>query len=201
MRAILCLVLCFSLSACLTTGKRGNDTALAVYDLGLPQEKTAVSSRLTATAIEVRAPLWLDTMGIDYRLLYADPARLREYGRARWAGPPTQLIQQRLSGQARVLPAGQGRSNCLLRLEITEFSQLFDTPERSRGVLHGHVELLDKMRVRIAERRIVLQKPAATPDSRGAVGALSAVVEQLLSDLLAWEKSLSGEKRAAACAL
>lgn len=198
MRLLISLFLSLALSACLTNGKRGNESAPAIYDLGAPA-KMPLSGPLTATAIEVRAPLWLDTMGIDYRLLYADSARLREYGRARWAGPPTQLIERRLAQRLGSLPAGQGRSSCLLRLEISEFSQLFDTPERSRGVLRGQVNLLDKARSVLASREIFIEKNAPSADSAGGVIALTATVEQLSVDLPAWEKSLRADQRTADC--
>lgn len=199
MRSILCLLLCLTLSACLTNGKRGNDTALAIYDLGIPDTKTGFSSTLTATVIEVRAPLWLDTMGIDYRLGYVDSARLLEYSQARWAGPPTQLIQQRLAQQLGMLPVGQGRTNCILRLDISEFSQYFDTPQSSRGLLFGHVQLLDKNRSRIVEREVVIEKVSPSPDSRGGVTALTAAVEQLASDLANPEKFFSEAQKISHC--
>lgn len=191
MRWLLSLLLCGLLSACFTAGKRGGDSALAVYDFGPAPTSLLAASRKQPMALEVRAPLWFDSLGIDYRLAYVDVARLREYARARWAGPPAQMIQQRLMQQLDYSISGQGQARCLVRVEITEFSQLFASPESSKGVLQGRVVLLDQSRRQLAELDLRIEKMAISQDARGGVSALTATVEQLAADLLAWEKSQS----------
>jgi len=188
MRWLLTLLTCFLVSACFTAGKRGGDSPLAVYDFGSAPTRLLAAPRKQPLALEVRAPLWFDSLGIDYRLAYVDPARLREYARARWAGPPAQMIQQRLMQQLDYAMSGQGQTRCVLRIEITEFSQVFATPENSKGVLQGRAVLLDQSRRQVAELDLKIEKSAASQDARGGVGALSATVEQLAADLLAWEK-------------
>jgi ABC-type uncharacterized transport system auxiliary subunit len=188
MRWLVTLFLCFLLSACFTAGKRGGDSAMAVYDFGTAPASLLAAPRKEALALEVRAPLWFDSQGIDYRLAYVDAARLREYARARWAGPPAQMIQQRLMQQLDYSMSGQGQVRCLVRVEITEFSQVFLAKESSKGVLQGRAILLDRSRRQVAELDLKIEKPAASQDARGGVGALSAAVEQLAADLLAWEK-------------
>ena len=180
------IVFCLLMSACLTTGKRGNEAVPLTYDLGLTETKKPASPVLTATTLEVRAPLWLDTMGIDYRLLYAEPARLREYARSRWVGPPSQLLQQRLAARTGLLLPGQAGGRCLLRLELLEFAQWFDHPQASRVVMHGRLQWLDRQRAILAEREVRLEQAAETPDARGAVKGLAAVVEQLALELPSW---------------
>ena len=191
MRRLLILLLCGLLSACFTAGKRGGDSALAVYDFGPAATSLLAAPRKQPMALEVRAPLWFDSLGIDYRLAYVDVARLREYARARWAGPPAQMIQQRLMQQLDYSISGQGQARCVVRLEITEFSQLFASPESSKGVLQGRVVLLDQSRRQLAELDLRIEKMAISQDARGGVSALTATVEQLAADLLAWEKSQS----------
>ncbi len=198
MRCLLLLSICVLLPGCFTAGKRGENT-LAVYDLGLSPVRLIEAERKQPIAIEVRAPLWFDAMGIEYRLAYADVSRLREYGRARWVGPPAQLIQQRLMQQLGLSMAGQGQSNCLLRVEITEFSQVFISPESSKGVLQGRVQWLDRSRKQIAERTLNIEKAAPSQDSRGGVSALQATTEQLAIDLLTWEKQLPAAGKAGVC--
>jgi len=198
MRWLLSLSICVSLAGCFTAGKRGENTS-AVYDLGLSPVRLIEAERKQPMAIEVRAPLWFDALGIEYRLAYADASRLREYARARWAGPPAQLIQQRLMQQLGLSMAGQGQSNCLLRVEITEFSQVFTSPESSKGVLQGRVQWLDRSRKQIAERILNIEKTAPSPDSRGGVSALQASTEQLAIDLLAWEKQLLAAGNTSVC--
>lgn len=191
MRRLLSLLLCGLLSACFTAGKRGGDSALAVYDFGPAATSLLAAPRKQPMALEVRAPLWFDSLGIDYRLAYVDVARLREYARARWAGPPAQMIQQRLMQQLDYSISGQGQARCVVRLEITEFSQLFASPESSKGVLQGRVVLLDQSRRQLAKLDLRIEKMAISQDARGGVSALTATVEQLAADLLAWEKSQS----------
>lgn len=199
MRWLASVLLSLCLSACFTTGKRGGDTPLAIYDFGPPLSSLLSVPRKQPLALEVRAPLWFDSLGIDYRLAYVDASRLREYARARWAGPPAQLIQQRLSQQLGYVAAGQGQTRCLVRLEITEFSQVFAAADSSRGGLQGRALLLDRSRRQVAELAISLEKPASSADARGGVEALTHTVEQLAIDLLAWEKRLAEGEAARAC--
>jgi ABC-type uncharacterized transport system auxiliary subunit len=188
MRWLLILLFCCLLSACFTAGKRGGDSPLAIYDFGTAPPSLLATPRKQPLALEVRAPLWFDSQGIDYRLAYVDVARLREYARARWAGPPAQMIQQRLMQQLDYSISGQGQARCVVRVEITEFSQVFITPESSKGVLQGRATLLDRSRRQVAELDLKIEKSAVSQDARGGVGALSSAVEQLAADLLAWEK-------------
>ena len=191
MRLVLSTLLCLLLTACFTAGKRGGEQSLAIYDLGLFSAPSGDKpSRIQPMAIEVRAPLWFDSMGIEYRLAYVDKARLREYGRARWAGPPAQLIQQRLVQQLGFVPHGQSRTRCVLRVDVTEFSQVFESSEVSRGVLQGRLQWLDRNRSRIAEREINLSSQSPSADARGGVTALSGTVEQLTVTIMNWESEL-----------
>ena len=190
MRWLLALLFCFLVSGCFTAGKRGGDTALAVYDFGPASASLLAAPRMQPLALEVRAPLWFDSLGVDYRLAYVDAARLREYARTRWAGPPAQMIQQRLMQKLDYSLSGQGQTRCVLRIEITEFSQVFASQESSRGVLQGRAVLLDQSRRQVAELGLDIKKSATSQDARGGVAALSATVAQLATDLLAWEKGL-----------
>lgn len=188
MRWLTGLIGCLLLAGCFTAGKRGGDAPLAIYDFGPPAASLLTAPRRTPLALEVRAPLWFDSMGIDYRLAYVDAARLREYARARWAGPPAQLLQQRLTQQLDLSPSGQGQARCLLRLEVTEFSQIFSSAKQSRGIVQGRAVLLDRARRTLAEMPVNLERPAETPDARGGVGALILVADQLAADLAVWER-------------
>lgn len=185
---LLLLLISLALAGCFTAGRRGGDAPLAIYDLGAAGAPRAAGLRSVPMALEVRAPLWFDALGIDYRLNYAEPTRLREYARARWAGPPAQLIQLRLGRELDLLPAGQGRAACVLRVEIEEFSQVFETPANSRGVVRGRVQWLDRGRLRLAERRIDIEKPAGSADAQGGVAALGAAVGELSTTIAAWER-------------
>lgn len=199
MRRMLAVLLCLTLTGCFTAGKRGGDSAMAIYDFGPQPARLAVVARTQPMALEVRAPLWFDSLGIDYRLAYVDAARLREYARARWAGPPAQLIQQYLMQRLEMSMAGQAQARCLMRVEITEFSQVFQTAEASRAVLQGKAMLFDRSRRQLAELPIAIEVPAPSQDARGGVAALSASVVRLADDLGHWEASLKAAGNPGGC--
>ena len=191
MRRLALLLLCFSLAACFTAGTRG-ETRIAVYDLGLPGRIDAPVRKMPM-AVEVRAPLWFDSLGIGYRLTYAEPARLREYARARWAGPPAHLHQHKLVRELGLVAAGQGRTSCVLRVDITEFSQVFETPTVSRAVLQGRIQWLDRSRTRLVEQNFAFTQAADTADSKGGVSALTATLAQLTKAVADWESEFVGQ--------
>jgi len=197
MRLFSGLLLVLMLAGCFTAGKRG-EVALAIYDLG-PSAAAAEKPSALSLAIEVRAPLWFDSLGINYRLLYAEPARLREYARARWAGLPASLIQQRLTRELGLISSGQGRTACLLRIDIAEFSQVFDSPAVSRGVLTGRAQWLDRSRSKLAEREINIGIAAGESNSRAGVAALTAAVVELTAMLRSWEGELLADSQLATC--
>lgn len=199
MRRLVVLFLVLALGACFTSGKRGAERGLAVYDLGAPATRLVEEERKSPIAVEVRAPLWMDSLSVNYRLGYADPARLREYSQVRWAGPPTKLVQQHLMQQLGLSNSGQVGARCVVLVEINEFSQIFDSPGHSKGVLQGRALWLDQSRRQLAELTLAIESVAVSQDSRGGVRALQATVEQLTADLLAWEKRLAAGGKIRPC--
>jgi ABC-type uncharacterized transport system auxiliary subunit len=191
------VLFCLALSACVTAGKRGGDAAMAVYDLGTPASRQGET--VLPLAVEVRAPYWFDSLGIEYRLDYAEPGRLRDYSQARWVAPPAMLVQQRLVQQLGLVPQGQGGGKCLLRVDIDEFSQIFDTPDSSRGTLQARLALLDGGRNALAERTLKIDKSAPSQDSRGGVAALGETVDQLAGELGNWRGELLAGGRLKTC--
>lgn len=201
MRWLAVILVATLLAGCFTSGKRGSERGLMVHDLGLQPPLLVVDGqRRGSLAIEVRAPLWMDSLGINYRLSYADASQLREYARSRWAGPPAQLIEQRLMQQLDLVPSGQARGKCLLRLELAEFSQVFASPADSAGLLQGRVFWLDPQRRPLAEKRLIISQTAASADAQGGVAALQRSVEQLANELLAWEQELLAGGQTKPCA-
>ena len=71
MRRSMIAACCLLLAACYSTGKQGGDSALNVYDFGPPLLQSPANPLRSELALEVRAPLWMDSMGIEFRLLYA----------------------------------------------------------------------------------------------------------------------------------
>jgi len=199
MQRLITIVVCLGLVSCYGTGKHGGDAALAVYDFGQPVREASLSGWRGKLAVEVRAPLWIDSPSIGYRLAYSEPKRLREYTQSRWVGPPAQLVQQRLVRQLGMIPVGLGGTRCVLRIDIDEFSQVFETPTSSRGVIQARAQLLDRSRTSLVFQELNIEIPAPSADARGGVAALTAAVDQLEADLLAWERQLTGNSKAAAC--
>ena len=199
MRHLLIVACCLLVAACYSAGRKGGDSALAIYDLGPPEVRTEGVPKRRELALEVRAPLWMDSMGIEYRLAYDEPARLRDYTRARWAGPPAQLIQQRLVRKLGMRPSGQGRTRCVLRIDVDVFAQIFDDPGTSRGHLQGRAQLLDSTRALLTFYEFTIEKAAPSPDSRGGVAALTGAVDQLAHELVVWEDSARNDGQGAAC--
>ncbi len=186
------------LAGCVTPGKRGGDVTQAVYDLESSGRKPTMV-RTQPLALEVRAPAWFDGLGIDYRLAYADSARLREYALARWAGPPAQMIQWRLMRDLGASAHGQVRAACLMRLELEEFSQVFDSATQSRGVLRARVQWLDRQRNVLDEWGLDVSVPAPTPDVAGGVFALRAAVDRLAEQISQREQASLAARRLSAC--
>jgi hypothetical protein len=86
-----------------------------------------------------------------------------------------------------------------LRIEVDEFSQVFDTATSSRGVLQGRLIVLDRQRGRQATEDVKIEMPAASADVSGGVAALIATVDQLAVQLPGWTESLRRSGRSAAC--
>ena len=189
-----CFVLLAALLLSACVGGAGNSVPSVTYDFGLPVARLAVGGTWPGLSLEVRSQSWFDSTNVDYRLAYADPLTRRQYVGSRWAGAPAQLIAQRLRQQLGVLSAtANSATDCLIRVELQEFSQVFDSPQSSRGVLTASVSLIDGKRRVVAERLAVIEKPAVSADASGGVQALVAASTEfgrLLSDwLLELEKN------------
>jgi len=189
MNRILILLAVFFLNACVGGAK--NVSPAVVYDFGLPATRLVTDGKWSRLALEVKSPPWFDSLNVDYRLAYDDPLKQREYAGSRWAGAPGVLLAQRLRQQLGTVSAtGNLAADCLIRVELQEFSQVFDSPQQSRGVLQGSVSLIDAKRQLIAERQIAIHQPSLTADAQGGVNALVAASAELGQQLADWIASL-----------
>lgn len=174
------------------------------YDFG-PGATAALPTPLASlpplVLAEVDASSALDGSAVLYRLAYADAHELRPYALARWSAPPAQLVRQRLReqlGQARpVLDLGDsaalarsaGTTSRVLRVELEEFSQLFDSPTQSSGLLRLRVTLLENTpggEKLLAQRHIVRREPAPSADASGGVRALAAATDAAAAEISQW---------------
>lgn len=167
----------------------------ASYDLGPARDHAAAGPVIAATLLvpEFAAPAWLDGPGIVYRLDYDNAARPQSYTLSRWSAPPAALLTHRLRG--RFAPALRGivtgahgaRADYALRVELEDFSQSFEAPDRSRVAVRVRASLVDVAgRTLVAQRAFAIERPAPSPDARGAVAALGEAGDELIEHLLAW---------------
>lgn len=171
--------------------------AIVTYDFGLPHENAPDQTAHIAGQWEVSpvtAPSWLDSPAILYRLAYHNAARLDPYADSRWAAPPAALITLRLrqalsttGDTPNVNPAQQNGAPNRLRVDLEEFSQVFDAPQSSRVLLRAHVSLTQKNeQIPLRERTFTLERQAQTPDAAGATSALRQTSDEFIDAVLNW---------------
>ncbi len=170
---------------------------LAVYDFGPGATQPQVTQRMALAPLllsEVEAASALDSTAVLYRLAYADAQQLRPYAQARWSMPPAQLLRQRLReslGQQRsVLAPGDALApgTLVLRLELEEFSQLFESTQRSAGLVRVRATLSrsgSPARV-LAQTSFVQQQPGRSADAAGGVQALAQASDAVILHIAQW---------------
>jgi len=206
-RLALVLTITGVLGGCAITDK---PVRAAVYDFGpgARATETPAATLPPLTLAEVEANPALDSTAVVYRLAYSDVQQLRPYAQARWSMPPAQLMRQRLRahlGQQRaVLSPGEGvvlgskaasaePGVRLLRVELEEFSQVFESAAESSGLLRLRATVVlptpagEKL---LAQRLFALQRPAPSADAAGGVRALTAAADAAVQELGQWLQQL-----------
>jgi len=191
LRAALLLLLAL-LSGC-AIGPQARQ-GMANYDFGLPRSDKDAHPRLQQDLLiaEVTAPAWMDNSNIYYRLDYQDALRPRAYALSHWVMPPAALLGQRLradiarASKAGVFaPADGVRAEYTLRLDLEEFSQVFDAATNSHAVLRLRATLMRKRDV-VAQQDFDIERAAATPNAEGGVRALIAASDAAGEKLVDW---------------
>jgi cholesterol transport system auxiliary component len=159
----------------------------------------ATGSPLVLGDVEVSGSL--EGSAMVYRLAYADPHQLRPYAFARWSAPPGQLVRQRLrehlgrdrpvidSPAATALARRAGQAPRVLRVELEEFSHVFDTEKESRGFVRLRCTVLENTAAGerlLAQRSFSVERPAPTADASGGVRALTAALDAAAQDIAGW---------------
>ena len=174
-----------------------------MYDFGpiAPSEAPGAATRLPLLLPEIETGGILESTSLLYRLGYEDAHQLRAYAYARWSAPPAQLVRQRLqdvlgreravldSAAASALARRGGTPPPVLRVELEEFSHVFDSPTESRGVLRLRCTLLENTaggERLVAQRSFLLQRPSPSADPAGGVRALTAATDAAAQDIAAW---------------
>ncbi len=165
----------------------------AVYDFGpvavLAAPPTPAAGKPALALADVEAAPALDNPAVLYRLGYADALQLRPYTLARWSMAPARLVQQRLrdtlSADRAVVSTAEAGTPWLLKLELDEFSQIFDAPSSSAGVVRLRATLLRAGQL-IAQRSFSARSAAPSADAAGGVRALASASNDAVKQINAW---------------
>ena len=77
----------------------------------------------------------------------------------------------------------------LLRLELEEFSHVFTTPELSVGLIRLRATLIEQTvsgEKLLAQRSVVVQRPAPSADAPGGVKALTLATDAAIEEIDRW---------------
>jgi cholesterol transport system auxiliary component len=166
-----------------------------LYDMGLATAAANMPALPPMALAEVNAPEWLDSPAIFYRLAYDSARQPRPYADSRWSMSPAQLFAQRLKSRmsqagGTLLSASDGATGIpLLHLDADEISQVFDSPERSSGLVAMRLSVLNGRRL-LGQKSFVRRMPAASADAAGGVEAIAVASDAVIADMLQWLASL-----------
>ena len=151
----------------------------------------AKAAQVDIVVYEVTAPAWMDQSSMYYRLAYRNAANPMPYAQSQWVMSPAALLTQRLRSSLNASSSGEIQrvssedpAVYALRSELFEFEQVFDQPDRSRGVL--------RLRATLegggvwTQRTFAIEKPAPTADAAGGVTALSQCADELAVLINQW---------------
>jgi cholesterol transport system auxiliary component len=180
------------LGACATKGPPTTQ-----FDFGpLPANAPASASKIGAIIVaDVTGPAGLDTERMHYRLLYADARQSRPYAYNQWTSTPTQLLTQRM--KARLAQAGvqvlsttdAAASTTVLRMEVEDFAQNFDSATSSRGELHLRASVFRNHRL-VDQKTFTGSVSAPSADAAGGARALADASDAVSADILLWLAAL-----------
>jgi cholesterol transport system auxiliary component len=183
-----------ALPGCSAGGGAGHGAAaLERYDFGALPDTGSTAPVHLPPAIRlspVAASPALSSDAFQYRLRYADDHQLHVYASSRWTEPPPQLLTARLRDQigrqGHVLDSSDGGPTVpVLKVELDEFSQVFDKPGESQGVVRLRATLLRGSTL-IAQQSFAASAPASSADAAGGAHALSLASDAAIGQLLAW---------------
>lgn len=183
-------------TGCLRTGPRLPPPTR--YDFGLPVQPVEAERPLPGVlaVADVAAPEWLAGEGILYRLAYENEARPATYGMSRWVAPPSELLSQRLLQRLSRLAAGGVVRDALgatadrrLRVELEEFSQLFESPGQSEALVRVRATLQDARGQLLGQEVFEERRPAGS-DAAGAASGLREAADQVIDRIAAWVLSV-----------
>ena len=189
------------LAIALVAGCASKIDAPTQYDLGLlpPAAATAAPSLPAVSLADVNAPAWLDNNMMYFRLAYANQLQPRPYAGSRWTMPPAQLFQQRLKSRlaqagGTVLALSDAALNIpVLRIDMDDFTQTFDTPSHSLATLQVRASLFNG-RTLLAQKSFSRQAATPSADAAGAASAFVAANDGVIDDLMGWLVTVAPKK-------
>lgn len=168
-------------------------TAFTLYDLGPVTSRPGSEPAIVPGIVEVKAPTWLASNAMQYRLDYRSPASREAFAENRWVGHPAEMLQ-RLVG-ASFSDGAVTSGSCRLRIELDEFIQSFDSAERSDTELRARVSLVaPRDELTLATRGFVVKTRATSADAPGGVVAHREGTQQFITAVTDWLETLDREQ-------
>lgn len=174
----------------------------ALFDLGplhAPVPANTLPPLPAISIADIKAPVWLDSQMMFYRLNYANDQQPRPYANSKWTMAPAQLfllrVKSRLSQAGGVVvSASDGAVNLpVLRLEADDFTQTFESAGASSAHIAMRASLFDG-RILRAQKMFVKQIPAASADAQGGAAALATASDAIINEMAVWLATLPPKK-------
>ncbi|OAJ60337.1 ABC transporter [Paraburkholderia ginsengiterrae] len=186
--AALAVLLAFGM---LAAGCAGTPAALSDirYDFGPPKPAASAGAMPAVKVLDVSAPDVLESDKLRYRLSYADAQQTAAYANSHWIMAPSQLLTQRLRGalssRGTVLTGADGVSAPMLKVDLSEFEQVFDSQSESHGAITARATLTQSGKV-IGQRTFIARAPSSSADAAGGAQALATASDDLVAQIVAW---------------
>jgi cholesterol transport system auxiliary component len=175
----------------LAAGCAGNPAALSNirYDFGPPNPAASAGTQPAVKVLDVSAPDTLESDKLIYRLSYADAQQTASYANSHWTMAPSQLLTQRLrnalSSRGTVLTGADGVRAPVLKVELSQFEQVFDSQSESHAAVTARATLTQNGKV-LGQRTFISRAPSSSADAAGGAQALAAASDDLVSQISAW---------------
>ena len=186
--ATLAMLLAFGV---LAAGCAGTPAAISDirYDLGPPNPAASAGTQPAVKVLDVTAPDNLESDKLIYRLSYADAQQTASYANSHWTMAPSQLLTQRLRGalssRGTVLTGADGVHAPVLKVDLSEFEQVFDSQSESHAAVTARATLTQNGKV-IGQRTFLARAPSSSADAAGGAQALATASDDLVAQIGAW---------------
>lgn len=197
MKNTLLVVLALVLAGCISTAAPIHVQHYTLAGTPAPHNTTtapAANAPILRLA-PVKAPAWINSTQIYYRLAYSNAAQINAYSRSAWVAPPPELLIAQLRGalaasghwRAVLVPGDVAPADITLNIKLNNFAQVFSVNAQSVGVVDATATVLatDPRHV-LSQRHFHVEQVASTPNAAGGVKALSGATRTLTQQLRDW---------------